>query len=246
MPIDNAVCTSVQDPAIIPELGADAPVSKTPGMPTSRPSTPPSPFPGTPGSNSDYDFSQTRVTVVYTVTPATKSPFPISITLTVAAKPSTRISSMTFRTTLPDGQILDLKPVSITSDGTQIHHTDSHNTETGLNIGTPATLPAQGGATWKDTGTKGEDYQRTTWGRIEGVGKGFNVATWVFEEDPGKGGRHGVPILKTTQELSLDLDVRQVMCEYEVEVTVVEGDGTKPGFFNSSTHKSGKQKVFLP
>jgi hypothetical protein len=133
----------------------------------------------------------------------------------------------------------------VQSDGTLVHHTDQGGRELDLNIGTGSTLPAQGGATWKNTGSRGADYQRTTWGRIQGSGVGFRVAQWVFEEDQGKAGRHGVPISKTTEELSLGLSVRPALCEYEVEVTVVEGDGASPNFFNSHTHKSGKQRVIL-
>jgi hypothetical protein len=109
-----------------------------------------------------------------------------------------------------------------------------------------STAPATGSATWKNTGNKQADYQRSTWGRIEGAGIGTATASWVFDEDPGKAGRHGVPIVKTTQELDLGLDVRPVKCEYTVDVTVVEGDGARAGFFNSKTYKSGKQNIFLP
>jgi hypothetical protein len=153
---------------------------------------------------------------------------------------------VTVKTSFPDGSILSLSPVSVTTDGTEVHHTDGKGNEIDLNVGTGSTLPAQGGATWKNTGNKNEEYQRTTWGRIEGAGVGFTTASWVFEEDPGKAGRHGVPVVKTTQKLTLDLDVRPAMCQYEVDVTVVEGEGEKPNFFNSKTYRSGTQKIFLP
>jgi hypothetical protein len=238
------------DDTILSELGSDVPANEhkphVPHMPSAP--LPSSPFPASPGSQPAYDqvFSQTRVSVVFTTTPATVSPYPLSMSFTLVAAPNTRISSAIFRTTFPDGVILDLQPTSLKSDGTQVQHSDGKGTEIDLSIGTPSNLPAQGSATWKNTGSQKEDYARTTWGRIEGSGVGFPVASWVFEEDLGAAGRHGVPILKTTQELSLGLNVRPVICEYEVDVTVVKGEGEKPGFFNSETHRSGKQKVFLP
>jgi hypothetical protein len=185
------------------------------------------------------------VSALFALTATLNPPFPLSVTLTLVAAPRSRIAAATFRITFLDGDILSVLPTSVQSDGTQVHHTDSKGNEIDLNAGTGATLPAQGGATWKNTGTKGQDYQRTTWGRIQGSGIGFKTAMWVFEEDPGKGGRHGVPISQTTEELSLGLSVRPALCEYEVEVTIVDGDGERPGFFNSHKHSSGKQRVIL-
>jgi hypothetical protein len=240
------------DPAMLPELGSDAPISQ-PISSSPRPDVPPprtpSPFPQRPDSRAAYDetFSQTRVSVLFTSKPALASPFPLSVTLTLLAAPATRISSVTVNLSFPDGSIVSLSPVSIASDKTTVHHTDAqgHEIDIGLNAG-QAVSPATGNATWKNTGNKSQDYQRVTWGRIEGAGIGTPTGAWVFEEDLGKAGRHGVPIVKTTQELDLSLDVRPVMCEYTVDVTVVEGDGAKPGFFNSKTYKSGKQTIFLP
>jgi hypothetical protein len=128
------------DPTILPELGSDAPPSQ-PDAPGSNPQAPrsPSPFPDRSGSRAAYDetFSQTRVSVLFTSKPVLVSPFPISVTLTLLAAPVTRISSVTFRASFPDGSILSLTPVAITSDKTDVHHVDGKTHEIDLSVGTP-------------------------------------------------------------------------------------------------------------
>jgi hypothetical protein len=232
---------SIYDETIRPELGNDAPPPRVSPIPL-----PPSPFPDTSAQEAyDKTFSQSRVIAVFSPILALAPPFPIQITLTLVAAPGSRIAAATFSATFLDGEIKSILPVDVTSSRTEVHHTDSHGSELSATIGTPATVPVQVTGGVKGTDSAAQDYTRHTWGRIQGTGIGTKKALWIFEEDQGKAGRHGIPVERATETLTIELSVRPAVCEYEIEATVVRGDGKEAGLLNSREHKSGPQRVLL-
>ena len=233
--------TGVLESTITPELGTDAPAPRALPLPL-----PPSPFPPS-RARAAYDrtSAQTRVSAVFALSLALAPPFRLTITLTLVAAPGARVAHATFRAAFPDGVITALTPVDRATSATEVQHADAAGHDVELSVGAGAALPAQANVAVKGNTNHSEEYARHTWARVQGSGVGFREALWVFEEDQGKGGRHGIPVERSTETLTLDLSVRPAVCEYEVEATVVEGDGEAPGWFNSKAHKSGIQRVLM-
>jgi hypothetical protein len=236
-------CCRIAHENIRQQLGPDAP--PTSGMPD-LPVLPLDHKTSRPGF--DSSFSQSRVSLVFspsTTTGSADGPFTTNIALTLLAAPSWRISAVVFRVIFADGVILALSPTSRKSESTEVQYTNTNGGEVGANVGTAAALPAQAGVSASFSRSNEQLFQRRTWSRIQGSGVGFKTAEWVFEEDPGEAGRHGVSD-RTTEPLSIDTSVRPALIEYEIDVTVVEGEGKESRWLNTKKHKSGQQRIILP
>jgi hypothetical protein len=196
-------------------------------------------------SGLDRTFSKNRVSLVFSSSSSPIAPYTTTIDLTLLAAPNSRVSSVVLRLNFADGTIASLSPSSHISAPTDVQHTEGTTVSGGGNVGTSGALPAQAGLNLSLTQSREASYVRKTWGRIQGSGIGFREAEWVLEEDLGSAGRHGV-LEGCTERFVVTTTVRPALVEYEVDVAVVEGEGSEPGFFNTRRHKSGSQKIVLP
>lgn len=202
-----------------------------------------------PGKKQGIDkmFSRNRVSLIFSSSPSVEGSenFTTTILLSLLAAPASRISAVFLTVKFTDGEIVTLSPSSVKNDQNEVQHSDSDGVELAANVGSIPTLPAQIGLSTTVSRNKGRTFNRQTWGRIQATGIGFSTAEWVFEEDPGEAGRHGV-LDHTTELLSITTSLRPALIEYEIEVTAVEGDGKESSWLNTRKHKSGPQRVILP
>jgi hypothetical protein len=196
----------------------------------------------------DKSFSDARVSIVQAA-PDRWFPFSptftFSIILSIQVVTKARIGDATVRIKFIDGTIISLEPTSISAAFTLVHHTNGTENQVGIHASTGSAIPGQGSLMMKIKKKKGQNFKRGTCARLDGTGVGTHVATWVLDEDPGEAGRHGIPILHGIQEFSIELDVRPVICYYEVQFTVVRGEGKKPTRWNTKRYTTGEHMVSL-
>jgi hypothetical protein len=196
----------------------------------------------------DKSFSDARVSIVQAApdrwdSSSLTSTFSIILSIQVVKK--ARIGDATVKFKFLDGTILSLEPTSIAAAFTLVHHTNGTENQVGIHAGTGSGIPGQGTLMMRIKKKKGQNFKRGTCARLDGTGVGTRVATWVLDEDPGEAGRHGIPIVHGVQEFTIELDVRPSICYYEVQFTVVRGEGKKPTWWNSKRYSTGEQMVSL-